>query len=195
MNTLAMQAFRREFRKVAGIGAPEALSMGGLAGLTAIEGKGAFDKKKSAKERVTSGAEAGFTGSILASELLHNKDKLKGLVSKMPKVAAPMNQAAIMKSVASTGLRPGMAARAGVMPAARIAPVARAVPQAHSSYADFMPAGKFTSAGQGLPQHTPAAASMNAMRPGSVEQMRAKSQAMAQQIAPGYRAAIKARSM
>lgn len=61
----------------AGVLSP-ALSMGGLAGLTALEGSQAFNKKKSKKERVMAGASAGATGSILAAEGIHNKDMLKG---------------------------------------------------------------------------------------------------------------------
>lgn len=49
------------------------LSMGGLTGLTALEGSHAFDKTKSKKERVMAGAGAAATGSILASEAIHNQ--------------------------------------------------------------------------------------------------------------------------
>lgn len=83
MHVATYTALLDEVQKVkeAGVLSP-ALSMGGLAGLTAIEGAGAFGKNKTKKERLKSGAEAGFTGSILASEAIHNKDMLKGGLKK-----------------------------------------------------------------------------------------------------------------
>lgn len=187
MDPRVRRAFIEEMDKIAnamthipkppGMGAPAALSMGGLAGLTAIEGAGAFNKKKEKKERLKDAASSGFTGSILASEMLHNKDHLKKLFTKH---AGPLNQAAMAKAIRSQGVRPGQAARLGFSAASHgptSAAVARPMPMQHSSYADFMPAGKFTPAGQGLPQ----------------EQMRARSQTMAKQVAPVARPVFQGR--
>lgn len=77
MNQDILKAMIDELEKIAG-NIPAALSMGGLAGLTAVEGAGAFNKKHSKKERLKDGASAAFTGSILAGEAIHNKDMLKG---------------------------------------------------------------------------------------------------------------------
>lgn len=81
MSQVSFSSFRDELVKISGH-LPAALSMGGLAGLTAIEGAGAFDKNKSRKSRAKDAASAGFTGSILASEALHNKDMLRGAGKK-----------------------------------------------------------------------------------------------------------------
>ncbi len=159
MNTAIMSGFMRELEKLAG-----KASMIGLGGLTALEGAGAFDKEKSKKERAVSGGSAAFTGSILADELHHAGafgkagpkagaalGKLKGLLK-----AAAVGQAAMMKNIAKTGLRPEMAAKHGLIPsAAKAAPATvhklrPASEAAHSSYSDFTPAGRFTPAGSGM---------------------------------------------
>jgi hypothetical protein len=79
-------------KKVGAGGLSPALSMGGLAGLTALEGSQAFNKKKSKKERGMAAASAGATGSILAAEGIHNfgeaASKVKGLASGAGKAAA-----------------------------------------------------------------------------------------------------------
>lgn len=83
MDVITYSAFKDEMYKIAkkeksSSGAlPPALSMGGLAGLTGLEAAGAFNKKKTRKERVLAGAGAASTGAILASEAIHNKDLLK----------------------------------------------------------------------------------------------------------------------
>lgn len=77
MNPKILEAMRDELEKIGGK-MPALMSMGGLAGLTAVEGAGAFNKKHSKKERLKDGASAAFTGSILAGEAIHNKDMLKG---------------------------------------------------------------------------------------------------------------------
>lgn len=69
------EAFVDELEKISGA-VPAALSMGGLAGLTAIEGAGAFNKKNSNSHRLKDAASAGFTGSILAGEAIHNREML-----------------------------------------------------------------------------------------------------------------------
>jgi len=78
-----MGSFFDELEKISVAGLPAGLSMGGLGALTAIEGSGALDKKKSTGERIKDGLSAAATGSILAGEAIHNKDMLKGLGKKL----------------------------------------------------------------------------------------------------------------
>lgn len=155
------------------------LSMGGLAGLTAIEGSGALNKKKSTKERVKDGASAAFTGSILASEAIHNKDMLKGLaqkgIARFTKKAAPRmgGQQAMHQMITQHGARPQDAARlglAGGQAAPAVGPKPISMPNASQQAAranmlnDFMPAGKF-SPGAPMPAAKPAPAPMRAAAP------------------------------
>jgi len=93
MHAATYMAFLDELQKEAKGILPPALSMGGLAGLTAIEGAGALDKKKSKGERIKSGLGAGATGAILASEAMEHKDllhkgfqKAKSFIPRMGKV-------------------------------------------------------------------------------------------------------------
>jgi hypothetical protein len=83
MHVISMRAFRDEMEKIAAGNLSPMLSMGGLAGLTAVEGAGAFNKNKSKKSRLKDGASAGFTGSILAAEAIHNKKMLSKGLSKL----------------------------------------------------------------------------------------------------------------
>lgn len=131
-----------------------AASIAGLSGLVALEGSGAFNKKKSTKERAMSGAAGAATGAILGDELMHHPsigpklrsgfNAAKGLLTKK---AAP-SQAAMMKMHAMVD---ASKAAKNVAPAAAQGTLRPASQAAHAGYADFMPAGRFSGAGQGLP--------------------------------------------
>lgn len=94
-----------------------ALSMGGLTGLTALEGSHAFDKNKSKKERVMAGAGAAATGSILASEVIHNKPwrwMKRAHVQSLEKLAAGIVPNRIAQAAKSVGTATERAAAHGV---------------------------------------------------------------------------------
>jgi hypothetical protein len=101
-------------KKVGAGGLSPALSMGGLAGLTALEGSQAFNKKKSKKERGMAAASAGATGSILAAEGIHNKDMLKSGLKKANKWATGKAPSAMDKIKNLAGKAAKFAKRAEV---------------------------------------------------------------------------------
>lgn len=129
-----MGSFFDELEKISVAGLPAGLSMGGLGALTAIEGSGALDKKKSTGERIKDGLSAAATGSILAGEAIHNKDMLKGLGKRLlTKKAATVSNAAMMKNHM---LVDSQRAAGKVQPQAQPA----LMKKDPSHYSDFMPA-------------------------------------------------------
>lgn len=117
--TINFAAFSDELEKIAVGNLPAGLSMAGLGGLTAIEGAGAFDKKKSKADRAKDAASAGFTGSILAGEMLHNKKMLKGLLTKRAAQVSPAHQKMMAQHASSDAYKAHAAGPAQAAPALR----------------------------------------------------------------------------
>lgn len=143
MNSTTVTAFISELDKIASLfHSPKADLAGlGLLGVPVVDKL--TDRKSSKKEK----AMAGVEGAGLGTLALHT---MAGMKKK-----AALNQAGIMKNISQHGLRPEMAARHGLVAgAAKAAPAAQklrpASQAAHSSYADFTPAGRFTPAGGGM---------------------------------------------
>lgn len=127
-------SFFDELEKIAIGGLPAGLSMTGLGGLTAIEGAGAFDKHKSKGERLKDGASAGFTGAILAGEMIHNKKMLKRLgKGLLTKKAATVSNASMMRNHMLVDSQ-----RAAAKPQVQAQPAL--MKKDPSQYSDFMPA-------------------------------------------------------
>lgn len=182
MNPRVLKSFVGEMDKIASFLANPKTDLAGLGILAAPSVHTMFDKKEKKKEKTKAGFELAGLGVLGAHTL-----------ATMGKHAGPLNQAAMAKAIRSQGVRPGQAARLGFSATphgAASAPVIRNIPMEHSSYSDFMPAGKFTSAGQGLPQHNQ---TMNTMKPSSVQQMRERSQTMAKHVAPIARPILQGR--
>jgi hypothetical protein len=168
--SIHMGSFFDELEKIAVGGLPAGLSMTGLGGLTAIEGAGAFDKHKSKGERVKDGASAAFTGSILAGEMIHNKDMLKGIGKRLlTKKAATVSNAAMMKNHMLVDSQ-----RAAGKPQTQAAPALMKKDPSH--YSDFMPS---TSVGhQPVQRAAPAVRSSVALPSAGPVRSAARPQAM-----------------